>query len=126
MTELQTKQIDFLNETTAHYTLKNRGYNGDHCEYSPIIGISEGCAIGRKIADKKLCSDLDSGKFDCCFGVSSNSVFAVIPKELQELGQDFLAEIQSLHDDVRYWDETGLNEVGKNKVQSIKKEFDLL
>ena len=115
-----------MEETIKHYNANNRCYNGERCLYSPIEGKSEGCAVGRHIADKQLCKDLDAGKFANCFGISSNAVFEALPQELKDLGQDFLGDIQSLHDTATWWNATGLTYEGIVKVNKLKALHDLV
>ena len=119
MTELQEKQLAFLEETINHFNINNRGYNINisACSYSA------GCAIGRNL-DIELCKLLDNHECGDS-GIENNEIFELIPTNLQELTQKFLIEIQVLHDSKSSWDENGLSEIGKMNVQSIKKQFKL-
>lgn len=121
MTELQIKQKLFLNETVAHFNLTNRSYDEKSylCLYAGI-----GCAIGRKIDDKQLCAEFDSlcdNQIDS--SVNNNTVFFKLPKELQELGQDFLYTIQKLHDDAGNWSINGISEYGLMNYNSIVDKY---
>ena len=44
---------------------------------------------------------------------------------MQKMNIDFLEEVQSLHDDNIYWDESGLSEAGHRKINTIKYNFKL-
>jgi hypothetical protein len=118
MKTLKEKQLEFLEETINHFNSENRGYN----EYKGMCTYSDGCAIGRKLS-KELCKTLD--KCEGITGVSCKSIFNELPQELRELKQDFLEHIQSLHDHGPYWNKLGLSDIGKNKVNYIKKQFNL-
>lgn len=116
------KQRAFLDETIAFYNSTNRGTSeGGGCKY--YVEGKEGCAIGRKIADKELCKKLDKSKNGS--GIGLEWVFCQLPTDLQELGQDFLKAVQLLHDDSNNWNETGLSGVGTHKANLIRKDFGL-
>lgn len=125
MEEQQKKQLDFLNETIAHYNSKNRCEINKRCKYSPIEGVSEGCAVGRHITDKELCKHLDDLSAKDNGSVNIKEVFDLLPKNLQELSQRFLGNIQQLHDNPYNWTETGLSIEGLNYVRHIKQIFSL-
>lgn len=116
MTTLQQKQLAFLNETITHFNLYNRGLSKNGCTYSA------GCAIGRHLTPE-LCVELDGEDEP---GMINEDVFKRLPENLQKLGQAFLVNIQGLHDDTLYWNETGLSEQGKGKVSSIISKFSLV
>ena len=66
------------------------------CVYSPREGSkSEGCAIGR-LLPPALANKLDN--YPGATGVSNIDVFLDLPNWMQDLGQEFLSELQSLHD----------------------------
>lgn len=114
-TELKAKRLAIVKDTVAHYTGKNRGTNGSYCQYSPIIGRTEGCAIGRLITDKRLCTEFDS------FGGSlkAPSIQQKLPIELVELGLDFLYDLQRLHDRENNWTEAGLSSKGEYSADEL-------
>jgi hypothetical protein len=123
MTELQQKQLAFLEETVAFYNLDNRCVTGGgNCRYH--LPGKEGCAIGRKIVDKNLCRLLDDWDGDT--GVSEIEIFEQLPEELQLLGKRFLEEIQELHDDEDNWTLEGISDTGLESVKEIKHLFGLL
>lgn len=117
MTELQVKQLAFLNDEIGHFNSTNRSVRHDGmCTYSGV-----GCALGRHIQDKDLCARLDAGiKHEDAVGVGNDEVFALMPDNLKELGQSFLSDAQSLHDCDSCWNETGLTVDGVEKVERIK------
>ena len=118
---LQEKQLAFLEETVAFYSINPRcvilGEGGmETCRYF-ADGLS-GCAIGRHVKDKQICMDWDES------ALTVSSIFQDLPISLNELGRGFLQNIQDLHDNNDYWDEetNGLSQEGINKVKSIKQE----
>lgn len=121
MTELQEKQLAFLEETAGFYNVNNRGLDDTGtCIYSPT-SKSPGCAIGRHL-DPVLSARLDKGTSTA---VNNDVVFPELPSILKDLDRSFLARVQDLHDTAWNWDEKGINACGKNRVLEIKKEFDL-
>jgi hypothetical protein len=123
MTELQQKQLAFLEETVAFYNLGNRCVQGDGVTCRYHIDGKDGCAIGRRIADKELCKHLD--KFENT-GVLERRVYDLLPESLKELGQSFLSKVQQLHDTSFYWTKTGISATGEERVIEIKEMYGLL
>ena len=82
--------------------------NTKGCTYSGEIG----CAVGRLVEDKDLCSRLDNSALS---GVCRTEVFNQLPENVKELGQEFLQDLQKLHDNYQYWNENGLSDSG-NKI----------
>lgn len=82
-----------------------------------------GCALGRWL-QKEECCKLDT--------LSDSSVFAVkhlLPPWMQEMDWRFLAEIQSLHDQLPYWDPSDgykrLNNHGIVFAELIREQWEL-
>lgn len=125
LTDLQKKQLAFLEETASFYTLKNRCVteNGLFCKY--FLEGKPGCAIGRHIEDKELCQKFDKQVFGDSFYVSEIHIFSRLPTHLQELGEHFLLEVQKLHDISRNWTNEGPSEEGKEAIALIKEQFNL-
>jgi len=121
MNDLQTKQLQILNSTIAHYNSSNRSVTEAKCQYAPIEGVSTGCAVGRLIQDKELCKELDKG---IVTGISE--VFNKVPDEVKELGLPFLQHLQRLHDNGDNWTLLGLSTEGKLAVDDIKFLFGLI
>ncbi len=117
--EIKLKRKELLDETASHFNSTNRsvekGVSISVCIYSGV-----GCAIGRKIEDKELCKKLD---WQIESAVSSDNTFQMLPENLKELGQDFLTELQNLHDAKGNWIESGLSDEGYQKYYKIIKEF---
>lgn len=119
MKTIKEKQLEFLEETIKHFNSENRGYDGGRCSY-----VAQ-CAVGRKIP-MGLCEQLD--ELDCKSiypGLRSVTAFEMLPLDLQELGQEFLIQIQALHDVEKNWNHLGLSEAGEMRVKEIKKIFGL-
>lgn len=122
MTELQTKQAEFLKETIEHFNLNNRGMMNGKCSYEA------GCAIGRKIADKDLCRQLDERagpNSPDSSAIDDQVTFSRIPLELQQYGVRFLSSLQRLHDVTSNWNNDGLTMQGYNEACEIAAYFGL-
>lgn len=120
---LQASRSKFLEETIEHFTNNPRAVtlryndlgNSNYCTYSPQNG-SKGCAIGRHIPNKMLCQDLDNLPVS---GVNCDVVFEQLPEWLRSLGQDFLWDVQQLHDTNSNWN-NGLTPLGLEFVSKIR------
>jgi hypothetical protein len=118
MKTLQEKRRELLDETCKHFNSTNRSVGRfSECKYGGV-----GCAIGRKIPNKRLCDRLD-GEYTT--SVDDPSIFNKLPAKLKELGQDFLTDLQKLHDEENNWNEKGLSKVGKAARTKILKTFKL-
>ncbi len=125
-TVLQKRRLKFLNDTVDFYKQNHRCLKKGtkSCLYvSTKNGKTIGCAIGRHIRSKKLCRVLDE-----LGGVPS--VFARLPKPLKYYGEDFLDNIQNLHDISINWNNPThklktLTEDGVRTVAKIKLMFNL-
>lgn len=124
MKTLQQKRLELLDETANHYNINNRCAGKIKelysCRYHPkslgLEGKTEGCAIGRKVG-RSLALKLDLK------GGDAEEIFNLLPKKLQELGDEFLMELQNLHDKKANWNKKGLNREGRKEYTSIKKKF---
>ena len=129
MDTIKEKQLALLNETIEYYSadpVGRRCITERRCAYSPIKlgleGTSEGCAIGRKIP-AELAEELDAEIGGSAVG--NTDIFNRLPEELKILTIQFLEVIQYLHDSNGSWDDKGLTQLGKEKVEQIKKDFQL-
>jgi len=89
----------------------------EECEYG---GDPKKCAIGIEVYDdlaKKL--ELEYG------GEGVQAIMHVIPHRLRRMGESFLIDIQSLHDNEENWTLKGLSKTGKKKVAAIKERHKL-
>lgn len=118
---MKTKEdkLKLLEETATFYTSENRCLVGGLCKYW-TEDKPNGCAIGRLISDKKLCKELNP-----LGTVGRDCVFDILPDELKDYGQNFLRELQMLHDTGDNWNETGLSERGKSVREEIKEQIAL-
>ena len=125
--------LELLNDTIAYYSVNPAErrcisiYGA--CSYSPStshIPTSEGCAIGRHLdGDVKRKFDVSSYGSISMMSKYNKDVFALAPQWMQDMDIHFLEDIQGLHDKSDYWNETGLNEMGKGRVKQIKNKFGL-
>ena len=99
----------------------NRGTKSYGCIYSPTES-SPGCAVGRLIADKVLCDQLDEEGYKG-INTSIRCVFDKLPLEIQDLGKRFLAELQRWHDNELNFTETGLSEQGRTRLDEIEGKY---
>lgn len=111
----------FLNETIAFYSedVTKRAVTGVGCFYRMGEKGEKRCAIGRHIPDERYGPYLEG-----C-SVSSAIIQRVLPAEITALGVNFLSQMQSLHDNDRYWDSDGLSEDGLGKRRAIEEIFGL-
>lgn len=118
MTERQKERLEFLEETVKFYSedTSRRSITADGCLYKNPENDNK-CAIGRHIP-----KELYSKSFE-------NKTFASLPSKIRRLpifknlGEDFLAEIQYLHDADPCWDKKGISKTGKNFVNIIKEKY---
>jgi len=77
--------------------------------------------VGRLIEDKDLCAKLDNSGDGS--GVCLPSVFEQLPENVQELGQEFLMDLQKLHDHEQNWTGNGLSDVGENFMTELEAKW---
>lgn len=115
----------FLLDTIKYYSedTSRRCVSEGKCTYSPetLNKNSEGCAIGRWL-DEELQLELDALGI---VPVQNEKVFDKLPKWMQGMGIYFLQHVQDLHDSSIYWDESGLSQLGKNKVNEMIEHYTL-
>lgn len=118
--ELKERRLTLIDETVSFYIINNRAetiVDGlKMCVYSPVEGVSEGCAIGRLIANKENCKQMDVIR-GC---IDDPRLVPFIPIDIMELGIDFLARLQYLHDQGRFWNERGITEDGIDYANNLK------
>lgn len=114
MTNLDERRFAFLKETVQFYNLGNRATTlRGTCLYKETE-TSPGCAIGRFLPH--------DGKFDLdkiCGVKYAVSIGSQLPVWMMEMGIEFLAAVQSVHDFNDHWTDTGLSEIGKKEVLEI-------
>lgn len=117
--EIKAKRLSIVEDVAKHYTSTNRAASleTNSCQYAPIEGVSEGCAVGRLIADKELCKLMDTR------GCSINSVSQIfsemVPQELKDLDLEFLRDLQIIHDEPSNWNSSGLSTYGQESIERI-------
>ena len=115
------RAYDLLDETVAHYTLKNRCLDSqsNRCIYIPTNNKSEGCAIGRKLPKRYKKEIL---KRSLNIGVGVRLLFKKLgtPKVFSGIDGRVLEGIQGLHDSSLCWTSEGLSDWGKKKYLEIK------
>jgi tRNA A-37 threonylcarbamoyl transferase component Bud32 len=117
---------ELLINTINHFNSNNRcsiisydRYIGESCKYRMD---DKACAIGRELTDEQA-AYLDNMNSN---GVNEPKVFEVLPDRLKAMGEDYLIDIQNMHDDKAYWDENGLNEHGGKLVTHICKKYGMM
>lgn len=121
MKSLEQRRLDFLEEMVSFYgedtSRRSIHRNGDCLYWDKATGNK--CSIGRYIPEYKYNGEIENEPVkDAC-------VFELLPKEIQELGKNFLTEIQRFHDDelgIR-WNDKGLTESGKYRIEIIKEKI---
>ncbi len=119
-------QREFLDNTVAHYTSKNRCVNEDGlCVYAST-STSEGCAIGRWM-NPEIAKEIDKGA--ATVDISIKAVIekypGCLPEFMNRYPVDFLMRVQRLHDASDYWNEQGLSGKGHREYNTIIRDFDL-
>lgn len=123
---------EFFEDTLMYYMEDNdrRNRSGvSGCKYSPITTgnkKSEGCAIGRYL-DPKNALLIDKAEPDN-IGIKNllEKYPQYIPEWMKSFAQDFLTEIQELHDESFNWSiEDGLTWMGLQEVKKIIRKFNL-
>jgi len=105
----------FLDNMVAYYSEdpENRRSVGiQGCLYRAEDGSK--CAIGRWIPDDKYNPRIEGTV------ASASCVFSCLPEQVCELGDDFLASVQNLHDQDPYWNKTGLSKLGREQLATIR------
>jgi hypothetical protein len=118
MKTIKERRLEILKWERENRTSQNRAINQElTCIYSGEIG----CGVGRLIEDKDLCAKLDSSSDRCGgSGVCLPSVFEQLPENVQELGQEFLMDLQALHDHGQHWTSNGLSNAGENFMNELE------
>ena len=101
---LAERREEFLMDTVNYYSAnpaERRCINEDgSCCYAPVgDSKSEGCAIGRHLP-RALAKKLDANYMGTVWRINT---WNMLPRELQSLGQEFLRDIQNLHDNALSW-----------------------
>jgi hypothetical protein len=121
--------LEFLEDTIKYYSenVKRRCTTVKACYYSPVSakkeGISTGCAIGRFLKPE------DAIKIDSHDPMSIHNVLShgelkdLIPQWMQDLGTEFLKQVQGIHDNDFNWNEEGLTPLGWINVNQIKDRY---
>ena|SRR5437899_12894836 len=124
MTELQQKQLAFLEDTVKYYSedTSRRATVRQRCRY--ITDDGRKCAIGRHLPDN-LCKDLQEIADTESGSVSNRNIFEKLPEDLKYLGVAFLEEMQGLHDRESEWGSQGLSKEGENTLMGIKRVYNL-
>lgn len=98
------------------------------CVYSPITadkqGLSEGCAIGRKLPEGHA-ERFDNEEIGAIFYIFHTGNEKVLPEWMLLFGESFLIDCQNLHDNSSYWQHDGLSLGGKHFVKKICMRHDL-
>jgi hypothetical protein len=75
------------------------------------------CLIGKQISDSDYADDIEY-----C-GIGGSQVGTKLSKEVQELGEWFLVDLQNFHDTEENWTITGLSVDGVEELNRVKQEY---
>lgn len=131
---MKATKLKIVEETVAYYSqdVKRRSVfcdslgNSTSCNYNSQY---EGCAVGR------LIPKLERVKLDERFNnVTIKNIqkdskflpsdFPIFSKLLEDLGVDFLQDLQILHDSSSNWSEQGLTLIGEQVIKQLNKEIE--
>ena len=125
MNKIQKQRaVEILDNTTNYFNLDNRCVVGSSCKYlktNKVKNETEGCAIGRLLPIKYK---LKIKKTDFTGDVKSLFDKFGIPKIFLGININILIKIQSLHDNMGYWNKKGLTIYGKEQMRIIKELID--
>ncbi len=110
-------QEEILSKILSHFTIKNRGIDGERCVYyNPETGTR--CAVGMFLNEGEWQHDQGSvyalKKWENCFQPA-----------YQNITSEFWIWIQSLHDMEENWGEEGITLEGLEVVRDICDHFNL-
>jgi len=124
--KIEEKRMQLLQDTIYYYSMFPRCMNydeeGDYM-YPVFSGNTAklntaGDVLGRLLTPKRR------NMLDMEFGeVPLEDIWSSLPKELLNLGTDFLTELCCLHDNCSFWEEKVLSEYGREFVEEIKEKF---
>jgi hypothetical protein len=126
MTTIEERRLNFINEKLGYFIEdpSRRAYNQktESCMYWDK-STGNKCLIGMEIPKEKYNKAYEGKSLTFENSLRKNSVFDLLPVEVQELGVYFLKRCQCLHDEESYWDEDGLSDRGESKLASIKAKY---
>lgn len=126
MTTIEERRLNFLNEKLGYFieAPSRRAYNQEteSCMYWDKSTDNK-CLIGMEIPEEKYNEAYEGESLTFENSLRKNSVFDLLPVEVQELSKDFLFQCQRLHDGDVYWTEEGLSNRGIGKLNFIKEEY---
>lgn len=119
---MKTK-LEILEETKATYNKDNRGVNlSGGCKY--LSDKNTMCAVGRCMTETSLDQYKDyRGSVtklnnevaeDCPMGID-----LLLKEEYRGHEVQFWQNLQEFHDEIEYWNETGLSELGEKKYKYL-------
>ena len=126
MTTIEDRRLNFLNEKLGYFIEdpSRRAYNQktESCMYWDK-STGNKCLIGMEIPKEKYNEAYEGKSLTFENSLRKNSVFDLLPVEVQELGVYFLKRFQRLHDQDAYWTEEGLSNRGIGKLNFIKEKY---
>lgn len=116
--DIKKRRLAFMDEAVAYYStdVTRRAKYGilNHCLYKTKDGKK--CMIGRYISDENYDVKLEN------LTIHNERIQKSIPKNILELGVEFLHRMQLLHDHDHFWNKDGLTEQGKLELKTIIKD----
>jgi len=115
-----TTMLETLDETIATYTHGSRGLDvAGECQY---YDNGRMCAIGRCMLHPENFRNAGDAH-DLVKDYCDKSLDELLKPDYHGFPIRFWADLQSLHDSITNWDETGLTGTGRNKAQQIREHF---
>lgn len=124
ITDIKARQLALLEDTMQAYTLYTRAKDFNGCVYFPTEH-SVGCAIGRCLPRNSELLSIEwqenARRYDQNTGIQY--VLDKCPLWIQEMNNEFLTQLQALHDSSVCWNEFGLSDAGKLQANRIKTKY---
>ena len=111
---------EIIDETAGYYNLLNRSISLENGSVSCLYNGPE----GKQCAFARICIDPSNFREGLRAGVILNRYGeSILKPEYRGHDFSFYSDIQDLHDRQSYWTNTGLSELGKERVEKLKLDW---